>query len=192
MDAGRPVSFCGQRPFFSSGWVPLGTPTGRFAGVFFGKVFSPGWQIRRPLGAPPRRTRWVFCRGCRSALESWVFLGKFLVRQALAKRSFARSPRARGARAADAFASRRPAFIRVDTACFECRAAPARDCWSRILAKQRELFCQYPPARGQKLFSCPDGPSKTKFCQLTASTRGLAGPRPVLAFCRTILVARPH
>ena len=67
-------------------------------------------------------------------------------------RSIARSPRARGARPADAFASRRPAFIRVDTACFECRAAPARDCWSRILTKQRELFCQYPPARGQCSF----------------------------------------
>ena len=31
--------------------------------------FSPARPIRRPLGAPPRRTRWVFCRGCRSALE---------------------------------------------------------------------------------------------------------------------------
>ena len=27
------------------------------------RIFSPGRPIRRPLGAPPRRTRWVFCRG---------------------------------------------------------------------------------------------------------------------------------
>ncbi len=34
---------------------------------------------------------------------------------------------------------------------------PARDCWSRKLAKQFSLFGQLPPARGQRLFSRPVG-----------------------------------
>ncbi len=54
----------------------------------FGGVFSP---VRVPLG-------------CRSALEGWVFRGKFLVRQAN------KTPYGRAC-AADAFASRREPLL---------------------------------------------------------------------------------
>ncbi len=32
--------------------------------------FSPGWPVERPMGAPARRTRWVFCWGYLSL--SWA------------------------------------------------------------------------------------------------------------------------
>ena len=96
--------------------------------------------------------------------RSWCFLA----RQAPAKRSFASSPRARGARPADAFASRRPAFIRVDTACFECRAV--------LVAR--------PPKEGFR-----------SLCESTIETKSPRATAPsglLLGLCRKMQREAPH
>ncbi len=80
--------------------------------------------------------------GCRAARPQGVLLGLFLsVSLArMASTECREAPRARRKGSSLLL----PSQLQLSSA-----ERHPRDCWSRILVKQRELFDQYPPARGQ-------------------------------------------
>ena len=126
------------------------------AGLFSAN-FSSGWPVRRPLGAPPRRPHRGFC---------WGFLG------------LSRGPA--GLRPVEYGLGRPPALEGISTVlCKQNRLksprateiSPARDSWSRKLTKQRRVVLVNFRQRADRDGFAPNGPSKTKFCPLAASTR---------------------